>query len=180
MHLGFEYIIDKNNINPLHTSIIMEITSLLWKKLPTEIFNFNILPYIYNFQITDLLEDIRSYHTTINLAKKYYYSKIIIEWGEEEPEDSNWIMNDIGRFINNDSPIIEEYSSFFFSIWDRSFAYQHFTKNKNEVEKASYTINMYFSKNTKKSFHQYWGLMTAEEREEFINMFCFLYRDIYT
>jgi hypothetical protein len=28
----------------------MEITSLLWKKIPVEIFNNNILPFIYTFE----------------------------------------------------------------------------------------------------------------------------------
>ena len=158
----------------------MEITSLLWKKTPVEIFNNNILPFIYNFQSTKLLEDIRNYNTTINLVKKYYYSKIIVEWGEEEPEDSNWIINDIGRFINNDCSMNDEYSSFFFSIWDRSFVLQHLMKNKNELEKKSYITKMYFSKNTKKAVRQYWGLFTTAEREEFINMFCSTYSEIYT
>jgi len=147
-----------------------DISPLLWKKIPVNIFNECIYPYTYSYQPTLLLEDIRNYHETVDTCH-HYYTKLIIQRGEEEPQNKNWWINDIGRFLNNDTPMMWGIYPFFFSIWNRSYYFQHIF-NKKGVERTSHIMRIYDHENVYTVIRLYWGLFSKKERKNFMDTYC--------
>jgi hypothetical protein len=153
----------------------MEISSFLWKKIPIPIFNHFIYPFTHRYQSTTLLEDIRHYSKTLERCHKYYScNSNIIEEQDKEFQTWNDFIHDIGLYLNNHVPMDWGYYPFFFCIWNRSFAFQHTIQRKHiqGTKRSSFIIYLYSQQNRKTLIRLYWGLLTIEERNTFLNMFC--------
>ena len=73
-------------------------------KLPMDIV-LRILPYTYNPQTKELLEDIRNNYQTKNELFSLYYQLYIVKNGDEEPEDKHWLDNDLVAYTNDYTPL---------------------------------------------------------------------------
>jgi hypothetical protein len=72
------------------------------KRLPFDVIFFNIIPYTYNLQNKQLLHDIVNYRETKSILLQLYYNFWISQGQHDEPEDKNWLINDIYAYANND------------------------------------------------------------------------------
>ena len=132
----------------------------LISKLPDDIIN-HIIPYTYNFQNKKLLEDIQNYNETKYILYNYYYSLWIDFYGENEPEDKYWLINDLIAYSNDFHATMNGYVNKFYDIWSRNI----FLKTRQEID-------IYFEKierkNVMSQINIILGLLTPEERDEII------------
>jgi len=129
----------------------------MYKVLPIDIINY-IIPYTYNIQKKELLIDIKNYNNTKTKLYNTYYNYYIVELGEEEPEDKNWIINDLFRYLNNYQVLETKYSKYTYDIFTRNTYIVNIEKYMENFEKK--TVNT--------QINIIWGLFTIEER----NLFC--------
>ena len=86
-------------------------------RLPEEI-RQQIIPYTYNIQNPQLLDDIRNFISSRNRLLLIYNQRWVTELGEEEPEDKWWIINDIIRFANKNKSSMYGYIDSFYNMGD--------------------------------------------------------------
>lgn len=125
-------------------------------KLPIDIVRY-IIPYTYNIQNKNLLVDIKNYSKTKTKLYNIYYNYWILALGEEEPEDKNWIINDIFRHLNNYQLFEMRYSKYIYDIFTRNICIKDIKKYIKNFEKK--TVNT--------QINIFWGLFTSEERDLF-------------
>ena len=71
--------------------------SLYLQKIPQEVIRENIIPYTYNTQSRELLDDIISFIYSKEILIELYSER----WHEWEDENyMDWLSNDISRFFN--------------------------------------------------------------------------------
>jgi hypothetical protein len=143
----------------------------LWRKLPEDIFNMYIIPLTRHHQSPELLADIRHFVQSFQKVKAYYYHQFIVQLGEEERQDANWLINDIGHYINRDHPMMYGYDAFFFNIWERSFFVQDVLCKYTKKNKIDWIMHFYHSEQVDRANHHYWGILHIREREEFMARF---------
>jgi hypothetical protein len=124
-------------------------------KLPKELL-FKIMSYTYEIQDKSMLEDIRSFHESRQIIYAIYLEK----WGYSINEHhADWIINDIGIFMNDNIPSMFGYCKKCKDIIHRN----PFVKNAEkyilctEVKHVDSQINIFL------------GLFTSKERNEFIS-----------
>jgi len=131
-------------------------------RLPREVIFFHIIPYTYNIQSKSLLEDIVSYSHAKNLLIEMYYNFWILFAEDTEPEDKNWLLNDIYTYANEDNATMNGYVENFYNIYRR-----HIMLDSNEkIDK--YISNLHERRNVRKQINIFIGLLSAKERIEFI------------
>jgi len=135
--------------------------------LPNEI-QYKIISYSNNPQDPRLCEDIKDYYDTLTYLYEYYYSIYIMEWGETEPEDKNWLINDIYGYMNDYYPICLGYRKRLCDIINRSFVYRYWSNRnmRNMIDKFVGSLN---KKGVGCEINLLWGLLSPEERNHFIN-----------
>ena len=140
--------------------IIMMNLNKLINKLPIEIIN-SIISYTYNPQSKILLEDIENYHNTKQKVFEIYYYNYIIYLQSLEPEDKNWLINDIIRYTNENCPTMYRYTDKFYNIWYR-----------NPELKTQNDINNHILRIEKKCVYTqinlFWGILNPIERNEMV------------
>lgn len=138
----------------------MEIVKKLLYAEPN-IVRFHIIPYTYEPQPESLMQDIRNYRETSQLIRNIYHYIHIIMRAEEEPEDQNWLINDLFGYGNNGVPTGVAYIDHFRHIWFRNYsipmndAFDHF-------------IRLYEKKSVSTQINMFWGILTISERALFI------------
>jgi hypothetical protein len=145
----------------------MEISSKLWRKLPSEIFDV-IISYSYSIQPTELRRDIRHYYHSKNIIFKLYirkYSRQILN--NENPfycmrETNYWLIHDILIYTTNNNLLIEDYDAMIFTIWRRN----PFLKTEKKIIKFVYRMD---SNPKSRQINLFWGIFTIKEREEFMS-----------
>ena len=131
------------------------------EKLPLDII-LQIIPYTYNVQNKELLNDIISYKETHSLLSELYYNYWIV-YAEQEPEqDRNWLINDIFGYANNDVATMYGYVDKFYTIFKRNI----FLKTEKAIDKY---VKILDKKNVNTEINIFLGLLQANERDEFIN-----------
>jgi len=125
-------------------------------RLPEEI-RQQIIPYTYNIQKPQLLDDIRNFISSRNRLLEIYNQRWVIELGEEEPEDKWWIINDITRFANKNKATMYGYIDSFYDIFMR--IHQLHTKEQTQI----YITTMQ-SKSITCQINICWGILTPDER----------------
>lgn len=132
-------------------------------KLPQDIV-LRIIPYTYNVQNKELLQDIIDYtKMKLLLLKRYFYFWIII-MENNEPEDKNWIINDLISFANDDNPTMLGYVDKFYDIFKRNTQLQ----TNEDVDRYYYQLD---KKDVNIQINIYLGLLLPFEREEFFDLF---------
>ena len=131
------------------------------QRLPIDIILY-IIPYTYNLQNKNLLNDIRNYTETRSLLLKIYYEYWIIDAeSQDSEEDTNWLINDIMLYTNNDKATMYGYVDNFYNIFKRNVSLH----TNNNIDK--YIINLY-KKTAKTQINIVLGLLTMNERNDVI------------
>ena len=133
------------------------------ERLPLDIV-VKIIPYTYEIQDKDVLNDIVNYsetkHTLFNLYHRYW----IIEMQEEVPQDKNWLSNDLIARANNYKATMYGLDDTFYNIFKRNL----FLKTKAQIDKYFNTLG---KKKVDAEINVYLGLFTPNERNETIHHF---------
>jgi hypothetical protein len=125
-------------------------------KLPYNII-LRIIPYTYNVQKKDLLQDIINYTKMKTQIINLYFHLWIIQRQEPEPEDKNWLINDIFSYANDDNPTMLGYVDKFYNIFKRMIQIQ----TNKDVEKYVLLLE---KKNVSTQINILLGLLRPNER----------------
>lgn len=87
--------------------------------LPIEIIRECIMPFTYCPQPIRLCDDIKSYKKCKTYLQDVY--NIIYEDSENPEEPSDWMANDICRFLNLDNATMYGFVNFYLEVMRRSF-----------------------------------------------------------
>lgn len=136
----------------------------LMKRLPFDIIFFNIIPYTYNLQNKQLLHDIVNYRETKSILLQLYYNFWISQGQHDEPEDKNWLINDIYAYANNDVAGMYGRVEQFYNIFKRN-------KFLETNEKIDDYLIMLERKHVSSHINIFLGLLTPKERYDVIDAF---------
>lgn len=132
-------------------------------KLPDDIIQY-IIPYTYQLQNKPLLNDIKNYKETKDIISELYYNYWILGFGEIEPEDKYWIINDLVAFANNYQATMYGYVEQFYNIFRRNLHLQTY-------EEIDVYLSVLQNKPVDSQINIIWSLLTPSERTEFIDIF---------
>jgi hypothetical protein len=136
-------------------------------KLPEDIIFNCIIPYTYSTQSKELLNDIRSFTNTLEIISIIYYNEWIIHYQEPEPEDRNWLINDIFNYLKKKSYSV---SALFLQnpnivkLWYRLYSINSINTNFR-LERILDKIPV------ECGIRRFWGIFTPYERNDFIKMY---------
>lgn len=133
--------------------------------LPQNIIDY-IIPYTYQLQSSNLLEDISSFIESKQKICHIYrdrWSMYMEIFNVCTKEDKNWLINDIGIMLNENQASMYGYTDYMRSIFARHYCLKH--SNKNDIDKFIKKLDYY---NVDTQINIYWGLMNPEERRTFI------------
>lgn len=134
------------------------------RRLPNDII-LQIIPYTYNVQNKNLLEDIQDYKQTKKKLLEIYYQFWMIEMDSQNiNEYSDWLINDLFGYANDYRPIMYGYVDHFYEIFKR---YKFLQKNTTV---AKYVYNLERNK-IPTQINIFLGLLTIHERKEFVDNF---------
>ena len=134
------------------------------KRLPTDII-LQIIPYTYNLQNKNLLNDIVNYKETRTLLLELYHKYWIIDAQMLDPEeDKNWLINDIFAYANNYKATMFGYVDNFYNIFKRNISLQ-------TIEAIDKYVNKLEEKDVQRQINIFLGLLTMNERNDLITAF---------
>ena len=118
-----------------------------------------VMSFHKNSQPCYLLNDIKSYLLSRKIIQDIYIERWI-HWDFESPDD--WLDNDLMGYMNNDIATMRGYEKRVFDIFLRHFMTRKYTREK--------LVKIFKNRhqNSKISNNIIWGLLTIEERNEFI------------
>jgi hypothetical protein len=122
----------------------------LQTKLPTELVN-HVLSYSYSFQPKVLLEDIRDFHSSLTSIFCHYRSLYLYRLGSQNDGFDKYHL-------------LIHLCGYIFSTYTQSLMYHFFTRScikKNIMLEDSDAV--------KKQIRQVWGMMSVDQRRNFIN-----------
>jgi len=135
------------------------------KRLPTDII-LQIIPYTYNLQNKNLLNDIINYKESKSLLLDLYHNYWIIYAQSQDPEeDKNWLINDIFAYANNYNATMFGYVDKFYSIFKRNNSLQ-------TVDSIDKYIKNLEEKKVKTQINIFLGLLNINERNDLVINFC--------
>jgi len=138
-------------------------------KLPIDIV-LRIIPYTYNLQNKNLLEDIIHFKETKTKLIELYNEYWIKFLQSTDPEEGlNWLINDIVAYANNFNATMYGYKDNFYNIFKRNV----FLQSK---EKIDIYINNLHKKKIFTQINIYLGLLSVKERKNIIINFPLLNR----
>ena len=129
-------------------------------RLPLDIF-LQIIPYTYNVQKKDLLNDIVNYKETKSLLSELYYNYFIVYAEDEPEEDRNWLVNDIVGYANNDVATMYGYVDKFYTIFKRNI----FLQTEEAIDNYVKTLD---EGNVDREINIFLGLLNVNERNDFV------------
>jgi hypothetical protein len=132
-------------------------------RLPLDIV-LQIIPYTYNLQDKNLLNDIINYKETRSLLLELYYKYWIIDIQSENEQDKNWLINDIISYANDYNATMYGYVDKFYNIFKRNISLQ----TNESIDKY---MNILKEKKVKTQINIFLGLLTSNERNDLVNAF---------
>lgn len=139
----------------------MNISTLL-RSLPAEVVSL-IIPYTYQPQSRILLEDIRDFHETRQIAHDIYSHYWTVYAGEYISQDKRWLYNDLIFQANRCYPIMHGYTDDFYKIWFRNPQFQY---DKQKVDR--FVVHMEHDDNLDQAINLYFGILTPLERAQLV------------
>jgi len=129
-----------------------------FQKLPLDIV-LRIIPYTYNVQNKNLLDDIVNYKESKTTLFELYHNNWIWITGytENHEEDKNWLINDIFAYANNYEATMYGYIPKFYNIFKRN------TLLQSEEDIDTYVYNLE-KKEVSTQINIFLGLLTPNER----------------
>ena len=131
------------------------------KLLPEDIL-YKIISYSYSPQPKELLEDIRDYSSTLNTVGNVYYNRWILDVGESVPEDRNWLVNDIIRYITRD----DDRGAWL--LQSQILCRQLLIHDMIQARRHMYILDKMSAEH---ELRRDWGLMIPKERHEMMSQF---------
>lgn len=129
------------------------------KRLPFDII-LKIIPYTYQFQNKNLLDDIINYKEIKDFLLELYHKIWIINMqSQDSEEDKNWLINNIFSYANNYNAIMHGYVDSFYNIFKRHI----FLKTNEDIDNY---IDKLKHKQVSSQINIFLGLFTIEERNE--------------
>ena len=138
------------------------------KRLPSDII-LQIIPYTYNLQNKDLLNDIVNYKETQTILSELYYNYWIVYAEEHPEEDRNVLINDIFGYANNDVGLMYGYVDKFYTIFKRNIFLQTEEAIDNYVKRLD-------NGNVNTEINIFLGLLNMNERNDLVIAFSKKYR----
>lgn len=133
-------------------------------RLPRDII-LKIIPYTYNFQNKNLLDDIKNYKEIKTTLENIYYETWIVELQSLDPEDDkNWLINDIFAYANDYNAIMYGYIDKFYNIFKRNVFLQ---ANHENIDNYIYSLQQ---KHVSSQINIFLGLLTIDERNELLHL----------
>lgn len=137
-------------------------------KIPKEIM-FHIMSYTYSPQLKELQNDIIDYTRSVSFIKELYIACWGGVWHLSPAESMDWLENDLIYYINNYEATNEGYTDHFYDVFMRSV--QLNTREKViRMFKHRFGIRPIES-DTLQNIHFIFGLLTIQERNDFISGF---------
>lgn len=150
------------------------------RNLPEDVIYQKIIPFTYLPQNTELLKDIENFVKSKKIVLDIYEKYFDFDGREEY---KHWLLNNLDNFINHNVPTFSYLTQHYIGICKRHFN----LKNKSNSQVVEYV--KYLEKKTypelwqnhisifetptnshwHRSFNFIWGLLTCEERREFID-----------
>ena len=127
--------------------------------LPCDILS-QIIPYTYNTQSKQILQDIVNYTKIKTQLSQLYFDFWVIDREELEPEDKNWLINDIISYTNDDIATMLGYVDKFYNICKRNIQLQ-----TNEC--VDRYVSILEKKNVSTQINVFLGLLLPHERDLF-------------
>jgi len=139
----------------------------LWKKIPTDVFINNIIPYTYQKQDNNLLNDIRNFVFDYRMIINYYFFDL----------NEHCLLVDLISFCTNhlcnDSIINASKMSFIFFL-ERNVLFKKMPLGKKfEYIKSNFYFDLHTKTEMKIKF--LFTLLTPFERARFINEYIIIY-----
>jgi len=139
----------------------------LWKKIPADVFINNIMPFVYQKQHDDLLNDIRNFTFDYKMIKNYYFFDL----------NEYCLLYDIISFCKvngsekcsyNTPYLYNNVNNSFISILDRNITFQNFSLDeKSQFIEQNFFYNIICKTERKIKF--LFSLLTPIERARFLN-----------
>jgi hypothetical protein len=132
-----------------------------FNKLPKELI-YIILSYTPQPQSKELTNDIRNYYESKKILLQSYHNYWIFICQQNTPADKEWIINDLYRYSNKNTPTMNGYQDEFYELFFRNFNIQ----TKEEVNQY---ITILDNKSLDTLINIFWGLLNFKERNDFIS-----------
>ena len=144
----------------------MELTRLTKniQNLPIELILI-IRAYSYSPQPIEITKDILSYFESKAIIQGLFYMRYKDLMPYERNADMNWLVSDILCYMNRHRSTFYKYHDQFYEICKRNYMLK-----KVENESIRKLINNSRHKNIFFQFNIYWGLLTPNERNHFIEI----------
>jgi hypothetical protein len=144
--------------------------------LPFDI-KMHIISFTYSPQPTSLTNDIKHFLRSRAIIQEIYYDRWNYDFAFEPGADINWLDNDLVGYMNDNYATMYGYRQKFYNIITRSFCirniFQKLCINKITPYNSKYVrsiIDPHFYRQAKFTVKILWGLLTIEERDEFIQL----------
>jgi len=144
----------------------MELTRLKTniQNLPIELISI-IISYSYSPQPIEITKDILSYFESKAIIRSIFYMRYKDLMPYERNVDMNWLVSDILCFMNRHRAAFYIFQDQFYVICKRNYMLRD-----AENVRIRKLVNKAFNKNIFFQFHVYWGLLTPNERNHFIEI----------
>jgi hypothetical protein len=134
---------------------------VLMNRLPKDIV-LHIIPYTYQLQNKNLLEDIVNFTESRKILFELYHKYWIIGMQYHDPnEDKYWLINDIHAYANNYKATMYGYLDKFYNIFKRN----KYLKTNEDID--NYVSNLE-KKDVSSQINVFLGLLTIKERNNII------------
>jgi hypothetical protein len=134
-----------------------------FNKLPIELI-YIILSYTPQPQSKELTNDIKNFYESKKILLQMYRNYWIFVWQENEPADKEWLINNLYRYSNKNTPTMNGYVDEFYELFFRVFN----IRTKEQVNKY---ITILDNKSLDTQINIFWRLLNLEERNKFIELF---------
>ena len=133
-------------------------------RLPTELMLI-IRAYSYSPQPIEIRNDLISYFESKATIRNLFYLRYEDLMPYERDADMNWLVSDILCFMNHNRATYYKYQDQFYEICKRNYMLRNaeHPRIKRIANRAHYK-SVFFQ------FHVYWGLLTPDERNRFIEI----------
>jgi hypothetical protein len=135
------------------------------QRLPIDII-LQIIPYTYNLQNKNLLNDIINYKETQLLLLDLYQTYWIIMYQQlkDSEESKYWLINDIFAYANDNNATIYGYIDNFYNIFKRNISLQ-------TIETIDKYVSNLEEKKVKTQINIFLGLLNIDERNDLVILF---------
>lgn len=135
------------------------------QRLPIDII-LHIIPYTYNLQNKNLLNDIINYKETQLLLLDLYqtYSIIMYQQNKDSDEFKYELLDDIFSYANNNNSTMDRYIDKFYNIFKRNISLQ-------TIEAINKYVSNLKEKKVKIQINIFLGLLNIDERNDLVSLF---------